>query len=586
MGRFPRLIVKECEHRVSDLSANRTSERRILRRRAPWRARQARRRWGAARYNDHSKPGHAVAHVRRRRAARLDRPEGLAVFVGKPALVGRVTKAEIRDLGAEGARVLWRLGRFKELASALAQRHEPWALIERGRLAFFHDSDPSRSCELLSEALKGTASSEERLICRSLLDVVGSSLGHEPNGIDPAEFAECHPDVVSEALYFTAMALYMRNEYSSSRTWLRSHTPKNPAFRARFALLEGFLAAAADGDLHRQAELTDHALAILEAEAPDERYLIVSSAETLAYLLRELRLDVGRARLHRLIDGADWKDGFADPQFQVLRTLAWCHALDADYYSALVLLEKASVITRSPLMRAYLHLDYSGVAVFSGATMHATASFHIADKYIQGLDFATAGRAHAALLPLAAQTAAEANDLPRAKEYCNLAEIYRPQIARNFNLAHGPRIEAMIAEASALSYCSDDPARSINDAKYAYSIFSQLGYQWRSGRMALLLHQITRKTQWRDHAIEQLSSYPKSPFHRMLSLGTTRRTLTSQQQRILTLLQRGYSTQRIAGELGRSPDTIRIHIGRLHRQFGVKNRHELLASLAHEAVAG
>ena len=93
---------------------------------------------------------------------------------------------------------------------------------------------------------------------------------------------------------------------------------------------------------------------------------------------------------------------------------------------------------------------------------------------------------------------------------------------------------------------------------------------------------------WRDRAISHLSAYPNSPFHRMLSYGTTKRTLTPQQQRILALIERGLSTQAIADELGRSPDTIRVHIGRIHRQFGVKNRHELLAMLSreHQRAAG
>jgi DNA-binding NarL/FixJ family response regulator len=78
--------------------------------------------------------------------------------------------------------------------------------------------------------------------------------------------------------------------------------------------------------------------------------------------------------------------------------------------------------------------------------------------------------------------------------------------------------------------------------------------------------------------------YPQSPFHRMLSLGTTRRTLTAQQQRILQLLRRGCDTRQIASELNRSPDTIRVHLGRIHSFFGVKNRHELLARLSAEVT--
>jgi hypothetical protein len=39
----------------------------------------------------------------------------------------------------------------------------------------------------------------------------------------------------------------------------------------------------------------------------------------------------------------------------------------------------------------------------------------------------------------------------------------------------------------------------------AYDVFSKIGYEWRAGRMALFLHQVTRKAIWRERAIEHLS---------------------------------------------------------------------------------
>jgi DNA-binding CsgD family transcriptional regulator len=479
------------------------------------------------------------------------------------------------------ARHLWRLGRFKDLETKLSGRYEVWALIERGRLAFFHNSDVETAYDFLNAAFAGSVSSDDRILSASLLDVVLASMGRaEFNRYSALEFYVSAPQVAAEAVYFFASAAYMRQDYAKARQLLASHSPLLPVLIARYALLEGFLCAAADQDFMRQASLTEKALAILQTQAPDERYFIASCAETLAHLVRELRFSTGLAYLQGLVSTI-WEDGFQEAQFQVLRTVAWMYALDAHYGAALCLLERASLASTTNLMRAFVQLDCASVAVFAGSSVHAKASFEIADNYIRGIKH-NSGRSHAVILPLGAQVAAEVGECKRAIEYCEMAEGAKSQIARHYNLAHGPRYEAMISEAKALAYASEDRKNAIKHAKAAYGVFSPIGYGWRAGRMALFLYQMTRKAVWRGRALEHLSAYPDSPFYRMLSVGTTRRTLTPTQQQVLTLLARGYRTKRIAAELNRASTTVCTHIRRIHAAFGVNSRQELLAKLAAE----
>jgi DNA-binding CsgD family transcriptional regulator len=492
----------------------------------------------------------------------------------------RVSDLSNATVDSDEARRLWRLGRIKALEEGLSGRYEVWALIQRGRIAF-HNSDLESANDYFSAAFSSAISSDELILSASLLDVAHAAMGRpEFDRYTPISLFACENETASDAVYYFSFAAYMRKDYAKARQWLTSHTPTLPASKARYLLLEGHLCAT-NPDLLRQAELTEEALLLLKSQGPDELYLIASCAETLAHLVRELRFEAGLHRLQSLLSGP-WEDGFQDAQFQMLRSVAWTYGLDGDCSTSLRLLEKASLLVKDDLMRAYLHLDCASVAIFSGSSIHARASFAIADEYIRSIE-RNPGKSHAVILPLAAQVAAEVGEVKRAREYCEMAQGAKSHIARHYNLAHGPRFDALIAEARALAYASDDRKKAVKQATSAYDVFSAIGYGWRAGRMALFLYQMTRKAPWRQRAVEHLSVYPDSPFCRMLSVGTTRRTLTPRQQEVLALLSRGYRTKRIAEELNRAPDTVRVHIGRIHDAFGVTSRPELLAKLAGEA---
>jgi DNA-binding CsgD family transcriptional regulator len=495
----------------------------------------------------------------------------------------RVSNLNHGTVDRDEARRMSRLGRFKELEASLSERYEVWALVERGRIAL-QRSDLETADDYLSAAFSDASSSEDYLLSASLLDVVYASLGRpEFDRYPPLDFFNCDRETASDAVCYFALAAYIRNDYLKARKWLASHTPFLPVSRARFLLLEGQICAAADHDLIKQATLTEEALSILQSQAPGEQYSIASCAETLAHLVRELRFEAGLSRLQSLLSNS-WEDCFQDAYYQMLRSVAWTYALNGDYGAALRLLEKASLVAATDLMRAFLHLDCASVAIFSRSSIHAKSSLAIANDYIRSIDH-NPGKSHAVILPLTAQVSAEVGEVVRAIEYCEMAEGVKSQIARHYNLAHGPRFDAMIAEAKALAYASDDRKKAIKHATFAYDVFSPIGYAWRAGRMALFLYQMTRKTTWRERAVEHLSVYPNGPFCRMLSVGTMRRTLTLRQQEVLTLLSLGYNTKRIAQVLNRAPDTVRTHITRIHDAFGVTTRQELLARLASEGRA-
>ncbi len=485
------------------------------------------------------------------------------------------------DSALSEARNLWKAGRFEEASALLSNCASPAALIERARIAFFVHSDAESARDLLLP-IDSQSHANEGLIAIAFRDLIASSCGSSSPSVQLSDFTDAGEEAISEASLLTATAAYARADYDSANHWLQSHTPQRLPQLARHLLIRGFVCGAKDQNFALQASLTEKALTLLLTEAPDESYLIASAAETLSYILRDIPSASGFASLARVNLNDLNTPGLIRSQFQILRALAWSLALEADYLAAATMIMRAAQTTSNPVLRMYSNLDLAIVCVFGGQPIMARAAFDLAHEVACKLDWASISKDHAEILPLAAHVAAEVGALPEAEYYSALAIDRSNSLAKHFNLSHGSRLRALVCEAAALASATRDPHRACLYAEEAYSITSRIGYEWRAGRMALLLHQLTRKGQWRDRAIGHLSCYPKSPFHRMLSVGTTQRTLTNQQQRILDLLRLGYSTQRIADELKRSPDTVRIHLGRLHRFFGVKNRHELLARLAQE----
>ena len=485
----------------------------------------------------------------------------------------------------EQVRLAWRDARFDDAARLLAGAADCESLLERARLAFFVDQDAAAADALLASAISASGSSGAHIVANALRHLVGSAIGVHRPPIDVSDFSGVSPESISESIYFLAMAAYTRDDFVAARGYLQWHSPSSTQMRVKYMLLEGFLAAAEREDFGFQASVTSLALNLILDKEPNEHYLIASCAETLSYLLRDIPHVEGLDALRRVELTAFESKGLLKSRFQITRTLGWRYAINGDYVPALRLAMEACRYVVPETLALYANLDYAMICIFSGQIIAARSSYEIARAKGKGVLWGSLAAFHAEILPLAAQVATEIGEDADALEYCRLAESHQSQIKSHYNLAHGARPKASLSEARAITFAASDPALASENAAEAYAIFSRIGYEWRAGRMALLLHQLTRKASWKNCATNHLAAYPASPFHRMLSVGTTQRTLTMQEQRILDLLQRGYGTQRIADELGRSPDTIRIHLGRLHRFFGVKNRHELLAKLAHESRA-
>jgi DNA-binding CsgD family transcriptional regulator len=60
-------------------------------------------------------------------------------------------------------------------------------------------------------------------------------------------------------------------------------------------------------------------------------------------------------------------------------------------------------------------------------------------------------------------------------------------------------------------------------------------------------------------------------------LGSRVPTLTERQTKIVEMIAAGYTDKQLAGRLGMSPGTLRTHLDRMFRRFGVHTRAALVA---------
>jgi DNA-binding CsgD family transcriptional regulator len=79
---------------------------------------------------------------------------------------------------------------------------------------------------------------------------------------------------------------------------------------------------------------------------------------------------------------------------------------------------------------------------------------------------------------------------------------------------------------------------------------------------------------------DEMSSQPQAvPHFAHLTSGQRLRLwkLSRKEEEVLGWLQRGLSEKEIANELGRSLNTVHVHVKHLYRKFDVRSRGELLA---------
>jgi len=310
-----------------------------------------------------------------------------------------------------------------------------------------------------------------------------------------------------------------------------------------------------------------------------------TAVHTLAVLARELPLRVAGLRAQAEIESeTPWSDDFNVSQFQALKAVGWCRALEGDSLGCFRYLRQAQRIAPAPTWDMIVLLDRAYFARTIGETQWSDNEIAAAEEIAKGIDWdATSGEERVGLLLLAELVSwinAERGIFYLAR-YNNLDKL-RSSL---HHYAFDERLNALASYATGtVKQKSQESAQAAESLRKAWSSFDQIGYDWRAARSAIRLFEVTGKVRWKYLAEEKLEGYPQAWLNRELEGSkpniVLRPRLTPTQLTIFQMICSGMSTEQIATKLGRSQHTLRNHLKLIFKAYGVNTRSALVAEAA------
>ncbi len=314
----------------------------------------------------------------------------------------------------------------------------------------------------------------------------------------------------------------------------------------------------------------------------------IHAVRTLACLARELDSAPIRDFIQRRVREHQWTDDFRPHQFQTLKAVGWCYALQGDYFNGLRYLKMAGKIAPSSAWQAMTLLDRAYLARCFGETRWSHDELWEADDILMSTNWRETNDEERIALLLAAELYAPVDSGKAAAYLARFSEL-RDDMNPLVLFRYDRRLSALVDYASGfvdMHFGNQDAA--IASLRRAWKIYSEVGYDWRAGRTALRLYQITSNNQWFARASEKLTNYQKSWLSEELRAekpqGDGLPRLSPAQRRVLGLIYAGKSTREIVAETGRSPNTIQNHIKAILKAFDLPNRTMVVAELAKKNV--
>ena len=317
----------------------------------------------------------------------------------------------------------------------------------------------------------------------------------------------------------------------------------------------------------------------------------------LAYLCRELPNPSIRNMAFEQVDRVSWTPDLADIQFTALKAVGWRRALEGDYFNAFRYLKRASACAPTTPWQVMAGCDRAYLAGSLGERRWAEQELGDAADLAERVEWrAISGEERIALLLLAELYAPHDGALAMSyvARYQETGDRFAPLLSFNADR----RIQAMVAYSLG---CVRQHLGEFSEAeesyKEAFEIYDAVGYDWRAGRTAIGLSQVSDAVTWQAIARQKLRHYPMSWLMSQLAAPVVRgepllsaapdvatqkrrgtEDLTPAQHEVYELLLKGISTREVAQELGRSEFTVRNHIKEIFKKLKVNSRAALISS--------
>lgn len=308
-------------------------------------------------------------------------------------------------------------------------------------------------------------------------------------------------------------------------------------------------------------------------------------ATQIAYLARELPGSALRDAAYAELDRVPWTGDLVAYRFTMTRALGWRYALDGNYFVAFRRFKDAASFAPSTAWAVMASCDRAYFAMVLGERRWSEQELSDAHELAARVSWqALDGEERFALLVLAELFAPIDGSLALA--YIARYKGSGGRFAATLASRNDRRVGAGEAYAFGVVQAAlGEETEARRHLACAFETYDAIGYDWRAGRAAMALADLTGDPAWRARGLEKLRHYPQSWLVRgnggpSRSQPPELAKLTPAQRAVYEHLVRGRSTADIAAEQGRSPYTVRNHIKVIFKAFGVNSRPELLARVA------
>lgn len=386
--------------------------------------------------------------------------------------------------------------------------------------------------------------------------------------------------IATEALYRSGLCAWMRDDMVRAERIARDMEFVEPQPRLYTKILRSWVCVGRNS-LREQLRVLAGVLTAFSNAPGSHVGLEANLVQAASSLCRDLFDEEAFRLVAERADKLPWTEDLRVFHFQTMRNLAWSRSLLGEHIAGIRSLNRAKELAPTSFLRVMSMLDYASIASASGDRSTAAAELLDADETLNQTNWdGFAGEEPMALL-VSAELFAEFNP-PRAKQHLDTFDRAKNMMSSGYAYAHGKRLQAIE------SYCrgkvmqkNGDVASARPYLKQAFAIFERLGFEWRAAQCALLLYVGGAGDVWLRRARDASRNYPRSFVgqdveRHALEAQSELQKITPRQREIFALLQEGATIEEVASRLNASPNTVRVHITRIHQAFGVRNRAELL----------
>jgi DNA-binding CsgD family transcriptional regulator/tetratricopeptide (TPR) repeat protein len=500
----------------------------------------------------------------------------------------------------ERAERAWFEGRNEETLALLehavfarsADRLHATLLRARALLAL---KNPSGIVEMIGAVRKDARTVDERAVADMLTAATLLQLGERERGrVLLDEIVErresLHASIGAEIAYYRGRTRWAAREYDEAERIIEAALPQaSDIIRARLYCMLGFV------EFNREAHASatrqfSAALEVLRTSSHADAQTKTASLLALAAIAGET-IDLNLMRfVEQVYPQIEWSTESSREHVQLHHMLAFFSLLRGDIDGAWQHRTQMLKLAQDTACEVLAQVGLAEIAGIDGDARTQERHLRAAGMAAQTLR----GKNLSVDEQIALLTFVDGVPPPLTMMAVDVMSIYEQHREQNngeyfWTLAGDRRVQGVELSARGnLAKCTGDERRAIGLYSEALQLWRKIAYRMRAAMSARDLYLLTHDIRYAREAEAFLSQVPDATLHRDLDESTaTFAALSPTELIVLKAMCRGLTTNEIAEELNRSPNTITNHTRRIFEVLGVRNRAGAVArAVSARAVVG